>query len=60
MKQQRIKVSYIDQGARIDGPYRYTLWRKWKTSGKKMVYAMLNPSIADGSEDDPTIEQWVH
>lgn len=60
MKRKRIKVSYTNQGALIDGIYRYTLWREWKASGKTMVYVMLNPSTADGLEDEPTIEQCVH
>ncbi|MDQ0191600.1 DUF1643 domain-containing protein [Alicyclobacillus cycloheptanicus] len=60
MKRKRIKVSYSNQGALIEGIYRYTLWREWNASGKTMVYVMLNPSTADGSEDDPTIEQCVH
>jgi hypothetical protein len=44
-----------------DGLYRYHLWRKWDgddflpgTFGE-VCFIMLNPSTADGTQDDPTI-----
>jgi len=59
-------VEYIDKGAEIspDGIYRYRLWRKWKRDNRiaffgKLVIVMLNPSTADGLEDDPTIRKCV-
>ena len=38
------------------GPvYRYVLGRYWDTSKPRLLYVMLNPSIADADIDDPTI-----
>lgn len=57
-----------------DGKYRYRLWREWRGThdpknwtwySKKhgqpraCVFIMLNPSTADGNEDDPTIRRCV-
>lgn len=39
-----------------DGLYRYWLGRRW-TEGPHMVFIMLNPSTADGRQDDPTIRR---
>lgn len=39
-----------------DGLHRYTLTRQWG-AGPVCVFVMLNPSTADGSEDDPTIRR---
>lgn len=38
--------------------YRYRLGRRWGY-GKAMAFVMLNPSAADGSQDDPTIRRCV-
>jgi hypothetical protein len=48
-------VKYIDKGAFIEGPYRWKLWRRWNETGPWVVFIMLNPSTADGNDDDPTI-----
>ena len=47
-----------DSGAWIsdDGLYRYRLWRCWG-DGPTMAFAMLNPSTADATTDDPTIRR---
>jgi len=46
--------------ARIDGPYRYDLWRIWgDPDGPYMLFCMLNPSTADASEDDATIRRCI-
>lgn len=58
---------YSDVGATISdcGKYRYDLTRSWKLEGapdgynSKCVFVMLNPSTADGREDDPTIRRCV-
>jgi hypothetical protein len=68
-------AGYIDKGATISkcGRYRYRLWREWRLGTralwhvidgkwggpKSCVFAMLNPSTADGEEDDPTIRRCV-
>lgn len=43
-----------------DGVYRYYLMRRWpaKHDGV-MCFVMLNPSTADGEQDDPTIRRCV-
>ncbi len=37
------------------GKYRYVLWRKFKSSGPRVMWNLLNPSTADAENDDPTI-----
>lgn len=41
------------------GRYRYLLRRTWGDIGRTMVFAMLNPSTADGIEDDATVRRCV-
>ena len=36
------------------GQYRYELHREWNKDKKKVLFIMLNPSTADGVEDDLT------
>lgn len=42
-----------------DGRYRYLLTRQWDvtTEPRRCVFVMLNPSTADGYQDDPTIRR---
>lgn len=40
-----------------DELYRYVLWRTWDPALPRAVYCMLNPSTADGNEDDNTIRR---
>lgn len=44
-------------GAEFDGCYRYRLWRIWDESRDRLAWVMLNPSVADGDSDDPTIRK---
>ncbi|MDD5001528.1 MAG: DUF1643 domain-containing protein [Thiomonas arsenitoxydans] len=37
--------------------YRYTLWRTWDTSKPACLFLMLNPSTADETDNDPTVER---
>lgn len=50
-----------EKGAIIDaeGTHRYVLWRKWGDGSRRVVFCMLNPSTADGMEDDPTIRRCI-
>lgn len=43
----------------MDGLYRYHLVRWLRDGGARIVWVMLNPSIAGASEDDPTIRRCV-
>lgn len=43
-------------GAIISGNYRHILWRRW-SEGPVVGFIMLNPSTADGTEDDPTVRK---
>jgi hypothetical protein len=47
--------------AEIDptGQYRYLLGREWEPSKGRVVFVMLNPSIADEKQDDPTLRKCV-
>ncbi len=44
-----------------DGAYRWILGREWSTDSQVpwMHFVMLNPSKADGEDDDPTIRKCV-
>jgi hypothetical protein len=48
-------------GAILDqtGAYRYLLWRVWDRSAPQVAFAMLNPSTADASRNDPTIRRCI-
>jgi hypothetical protein len=48
---------FIERGAEISpcGRYRTALWRSWDKAGDRLVFIMLNPSIADAHVDDATI-----
>lgn len=37
--------------------YRYALTRSWDETGRKLVFIMLNPSTADETRNDPTLER---
>ena len=49
----------MTRDALIEGPYRYWLSRFWDAGCGTCVWVMLNPSTADGQEDDPTIRRCV-
>lgn len=42
-----------------DGKYRYCLTRVWDAEKPLLYFVMLNPSTADGDDDDPTIKKCV-
>lgn len=47
------------RSAAIVGPYRYALYRTWNPDDGVCCWIMLNPSTADGIDDDPTIRRCV-
>ena len=54
-------IAYLDKSAMISacGRYRYRLTRTWKNCEQVLGVVMLNPSTADGEQDDPTIRKVV-
>ena len=55
-------MRYSDVGAIVSpcGLYRYRLWRRWGDGSlNALTFIMLNPSTADGEQDDPTIRKCV-
>ena len=44
----------------IDKKERYSLKREWDKSKNKILYIMLNPSLADDKNDDPTIRRLIN
>jgi len=42
-----------------DRKFRYALWRIWDESLSKVMFIGLNPSVANETEDDPTIKRCV-
>lgn len=51
----------MQRGAIISecGTWRYLLIRHWGAGENRLLYIMLNPSTADGVQDDPTIIRCV-
>jgi len=49
---------FLDRGATFSPcrRYRYRLWRKWNY-GRNCLFIMLNPSTADETANDPTVER---
>lgn len=41
------------------GRYRYWLRRVWDGDSRLLCWVMLNPSVADASQDDPTIRRCI-
>lgn len=42
-----------------DNKYRYSLKRIWDNDKPKVLFIMLNPSLADNYQDDPTIRRLI-
>ena len=47
----------MEAGAIINKNKRYSLWRIWNQNLPKVLYVMLNPSLANDSQDDRTIRR---
>lgn len=59
MKGQQSFLLGCDRGA-IFSPcrqYRYLLWRRWDAHRHPLLCLMLNPSTADETVNDPTVER---
>lgn len=42
-----------------DNKYRYLLYREWETRSPTLCWVMLNPSLANAHENDPTIRRVI-
>ena len=56
------RTDTLPPGAIIDGEYRYELTRYWSggTHPNLVTVMMLNPSIADSMQDDPTLRRCIN
>jgi hypothetical protein len=54
-------MSEVQRSAKVSEcrRYRYALTRTWKPREPEALFVMLNPSIADGLRDDPTIRKCI-
>lgn len=50
---------FSDSGAMFSEcrSFRYRLWRYWDRTAPALCFVMLNPSTADETQNDPTIER---
>ena len=49
----------MQKGAIIVGHKRYQLWRIWSSDQPLVLFVLLNPSLGDASQDDPTIKRLI-
>lgn len=56
-----MKNLFENSGANFskDGLHRYSLWRIWNKSLPLVMFIGLNPSTANGIDDDPTIRSVI-
>lgn len=54
----RFPAEPIVRTAEIDGCYRWTATRAWG-AGPCVLWCLLNPSVADGKRDDPTMRRMM-
>ena len=40
--------------------YRYALWRTWDANKPRVLFIALNPSTADETHDDPTLNRCIN
>lgn len=60
-QQQKDQAVKMKRKASIsdDGKYRWMLIRRWDYNKPTLTWIMLNPSLADGEYDTPTIERVI-
>lgn len=51
------ELKIVKRDAYIEGEYRYWLTRIWDEDLPRMMWVLLNPSIADSNDDDPTAKK---
>lgn len=54
-------MKYLTAGAAISdcGKFRHKLWRAWDEDKPRHTWVCLNPSTADGNQDDPSLRKMV-
>ena len=59
---ESLSKKYIDYGVHLadGGKYRYKLRRKWDDNKPMVMFIMLNPSVANHLQDDPTVRRCVN
>lgn len=43
----------------VEGEYRYSLGRTWDPTLPRVCWILLNPSVADADQDDPTLRRCI-
>lgn len=53
------EIEILNRGANFsaDRVHRFVLWRTWDEDKPQRLWIMLNPSTADETENDPTVER---
>ena len=59
---QRNVSSRIENSAHLSScrNYRYALWRTWDDQKPRVLFIALNPSTADETHDDPTLNRCIY
>lgn len=51
---------HMEKGAVLYRGKRYQLWRIWDASLPLVLFVLLNPSVGDAAQDDPTLRRLVY
>lgn len=53
-------TSILERSAVLDGPFRFSLFRRWERDRPLAAWLMCNPSNADAEKDDRTLQRVIY